>query len=160
MPAVALVLLRIIMGQNVQSEATDAREGADHELPAPIRPVNTQQLEISERLDGLPARGTRDRRPCSLRVARPRPPARYGGSEASGMEPFRRCTMPLPSVARSRVCRPASAMRPSWGRPRPRTVRTAGTSGLLPNVTTGHRPDELDYPALAVCPACQWAEQL
>src|SRR5215471_4147752 len=51
-----LVLLSIIIvGQNVQAEATDARAQADHELLALMHVLNTQQLEILERLEGQAA---------------------------------------------------------------------------------------------------------
>jgi len=47
-----LVLLSIIIvGQNVQAEHTDARAEADHEMLALMHTINTQQLEILERLD-------------------------------------------------------------------------------------------------------------
>jgi hypothetical protein len=53
-----LVLLSIIIvGQNVQAEATDARAEADHELLALMHTLNTQQLEILERLDEQAAGG-------------------------------------------------------------------------------------------------------
>jgi hypothetical protein len=51
-----LVLLSIIIvGQNIQAEATDARAEADHEMLALMQAINTQQLEILERLDGQQA---------------------------------------------------------------------------------------------------------